>query len=138
MGVVFLNRSRKQGSKGVVGPATGIKYVIRPEGTPVSEHDVDLLLDMTEPPCCGHTLPFDAEVKTFGVHIPTVRQLDAVPLNLWDAEPAMAIEEPKKKKRSYKKYEKPEEPEPELKFEEPEPVFEVEESKEEAFVDWEV
>lgn len=119
MPVVFLNRTRRQGSKGVVGPVTLIEYNIVIEGTPVSHHDADALLAMTEPPCCGHDLPFDGEVKVFGVHIPTPRQLERVPDWLWNAEP-IVVEEEKRGRRKVKTYTRPE-PEPAKDFE-PMPV----------------
>lgn len=110
MKVAFLNRTTKMGSKSVVGPATGIHYLIEPTGTPVSALDADALLSMTEPPCCGETLPFGGEVRSFGSHSATYEQMQLVPEYLWDAE---AIAVPKKKsgrkKKLHVEYEKPEE-----------------------------
>jgi hypothetical protein len=131
MGVVFLNRTSRQGERGVTGPITGLEYIISPGGTPVSGYDADALLEMTEPPCCGHTLPFDGKVKSFGIHVPSVKQLEEVPEYLWDAEPIVAAEKPKQRKR-LRVYE---EKEPELEFNIPEfepalPIFEEEKSEE--------
>lgn len=109
--VVFLSRSRRQGNKAVTGPVTGFRYVITSEGTPVSEYDVDKLLLMTEPPCCGHSLPFDGKVKSFGIAVASVAQLDSIPQYLWDFEPEPEPEKPKRKKRVYTKYQEPEEKE---------------------------
>lgn len=108
MSVSFLTRTRRQGAKSVVGPITGIKYLIVPTGTPVSVLDVDVLLGMTEPPCCGEAVPFGGEVRSFGTHVPTVEQLASVPDDLWDATPLKEAVEPKREKL-YKKYDKPEE-----------------------------
>jgi len=79
MGVAFLNRNSRMGSKAVVGPITGLSYIITAWGTPVSDYDVASLLSMTEPPCCGQALPLDGQVKSFGTHAPTDRQLAEVP-----------------------------------------------------------
>ena len=109
MTVVFLNRTRKQGAKGVVGPITGIKYLIGPEGTPVSALDADGLLAMTEPPCCGETLPFGGQVRSFGGHVPTPDQLKLVPDHLWDAQPLKSLAAETKsgsKKKLYEEYER--------------------------------
>ena len=112
MSVVFLNRTRRQGSKGVVGPVTLTEYNITPDGTPVSSHDADALLAMTEEPCCGQPLPFGGMVKSFGVHTPTVAQLEQVPFWLYDLEPVVKAKPARRRKT--KKYSKPEpEPEPE-------------------------
>jgi hypothetical protein len=107
MSVVFLNRSRKMGAKSAIGPVTGLSYHIMPEGTPVSALDADGLLGLTEPPCCGETLPFGGEVRSFGAHIPSADQMRFVPEYLWNAQPLAAVEKPKREKL-YKKYEKPE------------------------------
>ena len=90
MSVTFLTRPRKMGSKAVRGPVTGIEYVITPYGTPVSDLDVEDLLAMTEPPCCGEHPPFVEEVKSFGVHTPSSEQLENVPDYIRFAKPAIA------------------------------------------------
>lgn len=113
MTVVFLNRSRKYGAKSVVGPVTGISYLIGPEGAPVSALDADVILGMTEPPCCGESLPFDGRVRSFGVHVPTPDQLKQVPDYLWDAEPKPgAVKAEPKRAKLYEEYVEPEEEEP--------------------------
>lgn len=108
MTVAFLGRAKKLGSKKVVGPITGLHYVITSEGVPVSIHDVDELLAMTEPPCCGESLPFGGEIRSFGNHVPTVEQLGSVPDYIWDAEPLKApSKDAGKRKKLYKEHEKP-------------------------------
>ena len=115
MSVSFLNRSQKQGAKSVVGPVTGLSYNIVPSGTPISSLDADALLSMTEPPCCGESVPFDGEVRSFGVHTPSFEQLQGVPEELWNAK---AIAKPKRttgrKKKLHVEYEKPGEETPNL------------------------
>lgn len=106
--VVFLNRTRKQGAKGVVGPVTGISYQITPEGTPISALDADGLLALTEPPCCGEVIPFGGMVRSFGSHVPTVQQLKSVPDYLWDARAIRKSRSPSRSKL-YKTYEHEEE-----------------------------
>ena len=131
-GVVFLNRTRNQGSKGVVGPVTLLSYNITSEGTPVSAHDADALLAMTEDPCCGQTLPFDGKIKSFGVHIPTAEQLDDVPPWLYDQEPIVKEAKKTTRRRKVKKYEKPAEPVPIFAgFEEPVPETQDDKKEEE-------
>jgi hypothetical protein len=131
--VVFFSRSRRYGNKGVVGPVTGIKYVITVEGTPVSAYDADALSAMTEPPCCGQHLPFDGKVKSFGISVPTAKQLEDVPQYLWDFELEEPEPEKPKRKRKYTKYKEPEE----VVEEEVEPV-EKAETTESDLLDWEV
>jgi hypothetical protein len=116
--VVFLNRTRNQGSKRVVGPVTLTEYIITPDGTPVSGYDAPELLDMLEEPCCGHTLPFDGKVRSFGRHVPTAEQLEQVPLHLFDLEPVA-----KRKSRSTRRRTKKKKVEPvKFEFEDPEPA----------------
>jgi hypothetical protein len=130
--VVFFSRSRRQGNKGVKGTVTGFNYVITVEGTPVSVYDADALSSMTEPPCCGHTLPFGGEIKSFGVSVPTTKQLESVPQYLWDFEPEPEPEpEMPKRKKKYTAYS---EPEPEVVEE---PMEKAETTDEEPF-NWEV
>ena len=108
MTVAFLNRMRKYGAKSVVGPVTGINYLITPDGTPVSSLDVDGLLALTEPPCCGEPLPFDGEIRSFGGHVPTPQQLELVPTGLWDAVPLKApAKKSSRRKKLYEEYDKP-------------------------------
>lgn len=132
--VVFLSRSRRQGNKGVKGPVSGFNYVITVHGTPVSVYDVDELTKMTEPPCCGQSLPFGGEVKSFGIAVPTSAQLKTVPQFLWDFEPESEPEpEDRPRKRRYTRYVEPEPEEPE----DVEPVGETETNVESNLVeDW--
>ncbi len=111
MTVAFLGRTRKLGNKAVVGPVTGIHYVITSEGTPVSIYDVDELLTLTEPPCCGESLPFGGEIRSFGRHVATQLQVESVPDYIWDAKPMKAPSKSKgKRKKLYDEYERPGEP----------------------------
>jgi hypothetical protein len=108
------------------------EYNITPEGTPVSEHDAEALLAMTEEPCCGESLPFGGMVKSFGVHIPTAGQLEQVPLWLFDLEPVVPVKTRGRRRRKAKKYDGPtevvvEEPKEESQEEEPVPYMAQEE-----------
>lgn len=104
MTVAFLNRTRKQGARSAVGPVTGLSYLIGPEGAPISALDASGLLAMTEPPCCGETLPFGGEVRSFGAHVPTPGQLALVPESLWNAKPLVPVVKSSRKK-IHKEYE---------------------------------
>lgn len=110
--VVFLTRGQRYGAKTVTGPVTGIPYTITPHGTPVSEYDASALLEMVEVPCCGPG-PFEGMIRSFGVTVPTIEQLKAVPQHLWDASPPVVEKKPSRVEKLYdeKKYDKPAEEE---------------------------
>ncbi|NIR26610.1 MAG: hypothetical protein GWN77_06550, partial [Gammaproteobacteria bacterium] len=66
MGVTFIATSRRRGNVHIVGPITGIDYLVTPFGTPVSDYDVAELLEETAPPCCGESVPLGGVVRLFG------------------------------------------------------------------------
>ena len=92
----FLATHRLRGRVAVTGPVTGLDYTITPGGTPVSDFDVEEMLRMTGPPCCGISLPFGGQVKLFGKIAATARQLQDIPIQVLTARP-MAEPEAKPK-----------------------------------------
>lgn len=92
--VTFLATHSKRGNVRAVGPVTGIAYLITPSGTPVSDLDVEGLLEMTGPPCCGETLPFGGEVKLFGKTSASTSQFAAVPPEIRFAKPKKKMKKP--------------------------------------------
>jgi len=97
--VTFLATHSKRGNVRAIGPVTGTRYLITPQGTPVSDYDVPGLLKVTGPPCCGETLPFGGQVKLFGKSMASSKQTEAIPQEVFNAAPKKKV---KKVKESVK------------------------------------
>jgi len=135
--VTFLTTQSARGAVRVVGPVTGIEYIISPQGDPVSSLDAPQLLDMLVDPCCGKALPFGGKVRLFGRTVGTKELLNKITDKVRDAgslvaEPEQEVEvpEPKEGKRGRRAFKvvelvEPADEEPEFSVE----VVEPEESE---------
>lgn len=84
--ITFLTTDSARGAVRVVGPVTGIQYVITSQGDPVSPLDASQLLDMVADPCCGNVLPLGGKVKLFGRTVGTKELLAKVTAEIRNAE----------------------------------------------------